>query len=113
MRRGHFFFVHFTQTFIHFVLAYFVFFFFPRIWVGLERLILQLQRLKFLSSPMKGSAKRKCLCCGEFYPPDHRNLRHQRYCSKPAYRKESKAQSQWRWLQSPENQNYFRGPENR
>jgi hypothetical protein len=34
-------------------------------------------------------------------------------CSKPACRKESKAQSQRRWLQSPENQNYFRGPENR
>jgi hypothetical protein len=62
---------------------------------------------------MKGSAKRKCLCCGEFYPPDRRNLRHQRYCSKPACRKESKAQSQRRWQQRPENQNYFRGPENR
>jgi hypothetical protein len=62
---------------------------------------------------MKGSAKRKCLCCGDFYLPDHRNVRHQRYCSKPACRKESKAQSQRRWQQSPENQNYFRGPENR
>src|SRR5271165_403935 len=45
---------------------------------------------------MKGSAKRKCLCCGDFFPPDHRNLRHQRYCPKPACRKESKAQSQRR-----------------
>ena len=62
---------------------------------------------------MKGSAKRKCLCCGEFYPPDHRNVRHQRYCSKPACRKESKAQSQRHWQQRPENQNYFRSPENR
>jgi hypothetical protein len=61
---------------------------------------------------MKGSAKRKCLCCGEFYAPDHRNLRHQRYCPKPACRKESKAQSQRRWQQRPENQNYFRSPEN-
>ena len=62
---------------------------------------------------MKGSAKRKCLCCGDFFPPDHRNVRHQHYCSKPACRKESKAQSQRRWQQRPENQNYFRGPENR
>src|ERR1700682_5724565 len=62
---------------------------------------------------MKGSAKRKCLCCGNFFPPDHRNVRHQHYCSKPACRKESKAQSQRRWQQRPENQNYFRGPENR
>ena len=61
---------------------------------------------------MKGSAKRKCLCCGEFYAPDHRNLRHQRYCPKPACRKESKAQSQRRWQQRSENQNYFRSPEN-
>jgi hypothetical protein len=61
---------------------------------------------------MKGSAKRKCLCCGDFFAPDHRNVRHQRYCSKPGCRKKSKAQSQRRWQQSPENQNYFRGPEN-
>jgi hypothetical protein len=61
---------------------------------------------------MRGPAKRKCLCCQEFYRPDHRNLRHQRYCSKAACRKESKAQSQHRWQQRPENQNYFRGPEN-
>lgn len=61
---------------------------------------------------MKGPARRKCLCCQEFYLPDHRNLRHQRYCSKPACRKESKAQSQCRWLLRPENQHYFRGPEN-
>ena len=61
---------------------------------------------------MRGCAKRKCLCCKEFYLPDHRNLRHQGYCFKPACRKASKAQSQRRWLQRPENQNYFRGPEN-
>jgi hypothetical protein len=57
---------------------------------------------------MKGSAKRKCLCCGDFFAPDHRNVRHQRYCGKSACGKESKAQSQRRWLQRPENQNYFR-----
>ena len=61
---------------------------------------------------MKGPARRKCLCCKEFYRPDHRNLRHQRYCSKSACRKESKAQSQRRWLQRPENENYFRGSDN-
>jgi|SRR5215468_3981344 len=61
---------------------------------------------------MKGSARRKCLCCKEFYRRDHRNLRHQRYCSKPSCRKASKAQSQRRWQQRPENQNYFLGPEN-
>jgi hypothetical protein len=61
---------------------------------------------------MKGPARRKCFSCKEFYRPDRRNLRHQRYCSKPTCRKESKAQSQRCWQQRPENQNYFRGPEN-
>jgi hypothetical protein len=61
---------------------------------------------------MNGSGKRKCLCCGDFFVSDHRNVRHQRYCSKAGCRKESKAQSQRRWQQSRENQNYFRGPEN-
>ena len=61
---------------------------------------------------MKGPAKRKCLCCQEFYGPDPRNLRHQRYCDKPACRQQSKAQSQRKWQQKPENQNYFRSPEN-
>lgn len=61
---------------------------------------------------MKGPARRKCLCCKELYRPDRRNLRHQRYCSKPTCRKESKAQSQRCWQQRPENQNYFRGQEN-
>ena len=37
---------------------------------------------------------RQCLCCDEFYAPDHRNVRHQRYCSKPACRAQSKALSQ-------------------
>ena len=40
-------------------------------------------------------------------------MRHQRYCSKPACHAESKAQSQRRWQQRPENENYFHGPENR
>ena len=61
---------------------------------------------------MKRSAKRKCLHCAEFYLPDRRNLHQQRYCSKAACRKQSKAESQRRWLEKPENENHFRGPEN-
>ena len=62
---------------------------------------------------MKASARRKCLHCHAFFLPDRRNLYHQRYCSKPACRSQSKTESRRRWLQKPENQNYFRGPENR
>ena len=61
---------------------------------------------------MKPPAKRKCLHCKAFHVPDRRNLRHQCYCSEPACQKESKRQSQRRWLAKPANQNYFRGPEN-
>jgi hypothetical protein len=61
---------------------------------------------------MKCSAGRKCQHCKEFYLPDRRNLHHQRYCSNSACRKQSKAESQRRWAQKPDNQNYFSGPQN-
>lgn len=61
---------------------------------------------------MKFFAKRKCLHCKAFYVPDRRNLRHQRYCSKPDCQRASKRQSQRRWLAKEGNQNYFRGPDN-
>jgi hypothetical protein len=45
------------------------------------------------------------------FTPDARNATRQRYCSKPVCRKHSKADSQRRWLQKPENRDYFRGAE--
>ena len=56
--------------------------------------------------------RRKCKHCGMLFLPDPRNATHQRYCSKHECRKASKASSQKRWLQKPENQDYFRGPDN-
>jgi len=56
--------------------------------------------------------RRKCKYCGRLFLPDPRNATRQRYCSKPECRKASKASSQKRWLQKPENQDYFRGPDN-
>lgn len=61
---------------------------------------------------MKPPAKPKCLHCKAFYVPDRRNLRHQRYCAEPGCQRESKRQSQRRWLAKSGNENYFRGPEN-
>ena len=58
---------------------------------------------------MKKLRRRKCLCCQELFRPDPRNLRHQRYCSKPHCRKASKAASQQRWLSKKQNRDYFRG----
>jgi hypothetical protein len=60
---------------------------------------------------MKKRRRRKCQSCGELFRPDARNLRHQRYCSKPACRRASKAASQRRWLAKAPNRDYFRGPE--
>src|SRR5258708_35284394 len=60
---------------------------------------------------MKCSAQ-KCQHCKEFYLPDRRNLHHQRYCAEPACRRQSKAESQRRWVRKPNNQNYFSGPQN-
>jgi len=58
---------------------------------------------------MKRARRRKCLCCGELFRPDARNLRHQRYCGTAACRKASKAASQRRWLAKSENRDYFHG----
>ena len=54
----------------------------------------------------------KCLFCGSMFGADPRNARHQKYCSAADCRKASKAASRRAWLAKPENQDYFRGPEN-
>ena len=56
--------------------------------------------------------RRKCKHCKRLFLPDPRNANRQKYCSKPECRKASKASSQKRWLQKPENQDYFRGLDN-
>jgi hypothetical protein len=56
--------------------------------------------------------KRKCLHCRGFFVPDYRNVGRQRYCSKPPCQQASKADSQRRWLQKPDNHDHFRGPDN-
>jgi hypothetical protein len=61
---------------------------------------------------MKQRRKRTCRHCGELFQPDRRNLRHQKYCSQPRCRKQSHAASQRRWLEKPENRDYFCGPAN-
>lgn len=61
---------------------------------------------------MAGIKKGKCCNCKKLFSPDPRNAKRQKYCSKPECRRVSKATSQKRWLQKPENRDYFRGPEN-
>ena len=61
---------------------------------------------------MRPTQKRKCKHCHTFFLPDARNARHQQYCGKAECRQASKTDSQRKWLQKPENRDYFRGPEN-
>ena len=59
---------------------------------------------------MRGTTRRKCLCCHKLFRTDPRNRHHQRYCAVPRCRAASKAASQARWLAAAENRDYFRGP---
>lgn len=59
--------------------------------------------------PKKRHRRRKCLHCNELYFPDYRNLRHQRYCSKPQCRAASKKASQQKYLASDKGCGYFTG----
>lgn len=54
----------------------------------------------------------KCRHCRKLFKPDHRNRNRQKYCNAPECRKASKAASQQKWFQKPENRNYFKGPIN-
>jgi len=59
---------------------------------------------------VKKNRRRRCLGCQKLFRCDPRT-RGQRYCSEPACRAASKKASQQRWLQKPENQDYFCGPQ--
>ena len=57
-------------------------------------------------------AKRsKCMNCHQSFRADARNAWHQQYCNDAACRTASKAASQLRWFDKPENRDSFRGPE--
>jgi hypothetical protein len=63
--------------------------------------------------PMKSSGQvSKCLHGNEAFHADQRNMERQKYCGKDPCRKASKRASQPRWLQKPENRNYFRDEKN-
>ena len=56
--------------------------------------------------------KRKCKNCHAIFLPDPRNINRQRYCSREQCRKASKKASQRKWLNQPQNRDYFRCPDN-
>lgn len=57
---------------------------------------------------MAQAGQRKCLCCGDFFDPDHRNRERQRFCAASDCRRASQAASQAAWLAKPQNKDYFR-----
>lgn len=60
---------------------------------------------------MSSAGKRKCRHCGKVYRADARNVKRQRHCSRMACQQARKRKSQRRWLNKPENRDYFSGPE--
>lgn len=55
--------------------------------------------------------KKRCCHCRALFLPDARNQDRQKYCRKPDCRAKSKAASQGKWKNKPENRDYFKGPE--
>ena len=55
--------------------------------------------------------QRRCKNCQKLYKPDPRHLKRQKFCRKPACKAASKKYSQQKWLDKPENQDHFSGPE--
>lgn len=61
---------------------------------------------------MRRKRARACCHCREAFVPDRRNRDRQRYCGREECRRASKAASQRRWLNKPENRDHFRGKAN-
>ena len=60
---------------------------------------------------MKKNKRRRCLSCQKLYHPHPRTRSLQKYCPERECRAASKKASQRRWLQKPENRDYFCGPQ--
>lgn len=54
--------------------------------------------------------KKRCRHCKALFLPDARNQDRQKYCDKSECQTASKVASQRRWLDKPENRDYFKGP---
>ena len=59
---------------------------------------------------MAQSGQRKCLCCGLFFDPDHRNRERQRYCSAGACGARARPPVRPLGWPNPHNVGYFRDP---
>jgi hypothetical protein len=73
---------------------------------------LSLKRRRETVRGMHPVGQRKCCHCNQFFVPDPRHRKRQRYCVTAECRRASKEVSQRRWLERPENRDHFRGSEN-
>jgi hypothetical protein len=56
--------------------------------------------------------RRRCKNCDDLFKPDPRNLKRQKFCSKPECKEASKQYSQQKWLMKPKNKGHFSGSAN-
>jgi hypothetical protein len=61
---------------------------------------------------MEPIKRKSCRHCKKLFLPDPRNATRQGYCREPECQRASKADSQKRWTEKPENRDYFCGPIN-
>jgi hypothetical protein len=54
----------------------------------------------------------RCQSCGDDFVPDPRARKRQRFCRARECRRASRAASRAKWLNKPENSQYFKGPGN-
>lgn len=76
-----------------------------------RRQLLGMMGARRILGPVKKNKRRRCLSCQKLFYPHPRTRRLQKYCAEPQCRAASKKASQQRWLQKPENRDYFRGPQ--
>jgi len=60
----------------------------------------------------KRTRRHRCKNCQDLFKPDPRHLKRQKFCDKPECKTASKKYSQQKWLNKPNNQDYFSGSEN-
>lgn len=58
---------------------------------------------------MDAEAPPKCLHCRRLFEPDCRHRKDQRYCSRPGCKRASRAASRERWLEKPEQKDWWHG----
>ena len=60
----------------------------------------------------KKKIKIRCEHCNDYFQPNYRHIKRQKFCNKTECKKASKRKSQKKWLNKDENKDYFKGKDN-